>query len=655
MVRIESLLSGRLFLRPQLVEDRLYFISNLSGRLSLYAMDLGGSVPEPLLPPDIALQNPHLLDGESFCVLPRLGKILVMIDHDGDENYQPCLIPLAGGYPEPAFGEQLADYRVHLFRCDPERSLAYFSAEARHAQMLAAFRGDLRTCALELLGQSPWGCYVAGVSGDHSHVILIDIFLTGDHVVYLWKKGTGPEGRKLLYGTPREQRSPGQAVTLNAINHCHFTPRHRGLLFTTALFSDAFGLGYFRLNHPEAVKPVTVTGAALVAVAGAAPVTVAGAALGDAAGELVGLKHVDGPRYLVEYNRDGCSWLYEGIFDESTLTMKLGAVVCGQGQLTSGVLESVHFDRASSRYALAFSSATSPTQLYVVSGARRKTVKAQTRERVLGIPAGLLSPGEPAPFTTFDGLRVSARLYLPASALGFQGPRPLVYYVHGGPQSQERPDFAWFSMPLIQFLTLNGFAVFVPNVRGSEGYGLSFVKKVDRDWGGGDRLDHVHALKVLAADPRLDVKRAGVVGRSYGGYMSLMLAARHPELWSAAVDMFGPYDLLSFSERIPESWKPYFRDSIGDPADEKDRAFLAERSPRTYIHQIACPLLVIQGHNDPRVIEQESRDVVDHLRALGKPAEILVFENEGHDVLKFENRVRCYNAITEFFRQNLRP
>ena len=83
-----------------------------------------------------------------------------------------------------------------------------------------------------------------------------------------------------------------------------------------------------------------------------------------------------------------------------------------------------------------------------------------------------------------------------APTLGFSGPRPLVYYIHGGPQSQERPDFAWFSMPLIQFLTLNGLAVFVPNVRGSAGYGLRYMKRVDRDWGGADRLDHVKPFHV---------------------------------------------------------------------------------------------------------------------------------------------------------------
>jgi dipeptidyl aminopeptidase/acylaminoacyl peptidase len=158
---------------------------------------------------------------------------------------------------------------------------------------------------------------------------------------------------------------------------------------------------------------------------------------------------------------------------------------------------------------------------------------------------------------------------------------------------------------------------------------------------------------ILPKDKRLDAGRAGVVGRSYGGYMTLTLAGRHPELWSAAVDMFGPYDLLTFMDRIPETWKPYFAIAVGDPA--KDRDFLVERSPRTYIENIACPLLVIQGRNDPRVIERESRDVAEQLRARGKEVEYLVFDNEGHDVLKYENRVRCYNAITDFFKKYLKP
>src|SRR3954468_15940995 len=129
MYRIESLLSARLFLTPQLVGDRIFFLSNLSGHISLYVMDAGGSVPEPLLPGHIALQNPELIGGYVFYVFPKLGKILVMIDKDGDENYQPMVIPMTGGIPEPAFGDFFANYRVHFLDRDVENNIVYLEAE----------------------------------------------------------------------------------------------------------------------------------------------------------------------------------------------------------------------------------------------------------------------------------------------------------------------------------------------------------------------------------------------------------------------------------------------------------------------------------------------------------------------------------------------
>jgi dipeptidyl aminopeptidase/acylaminoacyl peptidase len=149
------------------------------------------------------------------------------------------------------------------------------------------------------------------------------------------------------------------------------------------------------------------------------------------------------------------------------------------------------------------------------------------------------------------------------------------------------------------------------------------------------------------------MSRAGVMGRSYGGYMTLTLAGRHPELWRAAVDMFGPYNLFTFLERIPEAWKTYFYLALGHP--EQDRDWLIERSPSTYLGNLACPMLVIQGRNDPRVRAGESQDVVESLRAQGKQIEFLLFENEGHDVTRLENKVRCYDEIVRFFAEHLRP
>jgi pimeloyl-ACP methyl ester carboxylesterase len=629
--RIESLLSARLFVEPQLADDRITFVSNLSGHLSLYAMDASGGVPEPLLPPQIALQNPELVGGELFHVLPGLGQILVMIDSDGDENYIPNLIPIDGGFPEPLTDEVFASGRAHLIDADDDAQVAFFTVESREESMITAVRVQLPTRAAETLWQSTYGPFVVAWTPDHSRVVLADGYTTGDVVLY---EIDDSGARTMLFGTPIEERHPGQDYPLTGFRDGEVTTTGAGVLLTTTLFDDTGSLAYLDLAKPGELEPVTLDGLAH-----------------DGAGELEGLERLEGDRFRLTYNIDGCSWAYAGAFDEVARSFSVERVLVGEDELAGGVLHGLHYDAGSGRFAASFCTATSPTQLHVLpaDSAQSSTL---TRERPLGLAPELLSAGEDASFESHDGLRISARLYLPSPELGYDGPRPLVYYVHGGPQSQERPNFAWFSMPLIQILTLEGFAVFVPNVRGSSGYGLDYTKRVDRDWGGLDRLDHVHAMtEVLPRDERVDLARAGVVGRSYGGYMSLTLAARHPELWRAAVDMFGPYDLFTFMDRLPETWKPLFALSVGDP--EKDRDFLVERSPKTHIADISCPLLVIQGQNDPRVVERESRDVVEQLRELGRDVDYLVFEDEGHDVLKLANRVHCYDTIVGFFSRHL--
>jgi pimeloyl-ACP methyl ester carboxylesterase len=629
--RIESLLSARLFVEPQLADDRITFVSNLSGHLSLYAMDASGGVPEPLLPPQVALQNPELVGGDLFHVLPGLGLILVMIDSDGDENYVPHVIPLDGGFPEPLAEEAFAAGRSHLVHVDDDTEIAYFAVESREEASTTAMRVHLPTRATEALWQSPYGGFVGAWTPDHSRVVLVDGYTMGDIVLYEIDD-TG--SRRMLHGTPIEERDPEEHYPLTGFRSAYGTSSGAGVLLTTTLHADTGSLAFLDLSRPGEIEPVAIEGLAHEGI-----------------GELEAIAHLEGDRYTLTYNIDGCSWVYAGAFDEAARSFAVERVLVGQGELEGGVLHGVHYDAGSGRFVASFCTATSPTQLHVLP-AEDAPPAALTRERALGLAPELLAAGEDAAFESHDGLRVSARLYLPSPELGYEGARPLVYYVHGGPQSQERPNFAWFSMPLIQILTLEGFAVFVPNVRGSTGYGLDYSKRVDRDWGGLDRLDHVHAMtEVLPRDERVDTSRAGVVGRSYGGYMTLTLAARHPELWRGAVDMFGPYDLLTFMERLPETWKPYFALAVGDP--EKDGDFLTDRSPKTHIADISCPLLVIQGQNDPRVVERESRDVVEQLRGLGRDVDYLVFEDEGHDVLKLANRVRCYDTIVGFFSEHL--
>jgi len=633
MARIEALLAARSFLSPQRVGDRLFFISNLGGSFSLYAMDLGGSVPEPLLPASIALQSPYQMGSASlFGVFPALGKILVMIDSDGNETYQPMMVPIDGGFPAPAFGDRFAGKQVFAEGINRKQAtMSLFIVDREQGQITACF-ANLASGEIIELGSGVQGPYYKVFNHSGTLALTDDVYGMGDNIVRLQEIGS-PE-RRVVWGTPPEERAADAAVENQGIFTAEFIDDGHALVLTM-IFADTYGLAVLALDGSQSLEPVTVVGARHAG-----------------AGELDGFQQIAPGRYAVSYNIDGCAWHYEGAFDLAARVMTLEHVLCGQGELSNGVLQSLHYDRDSDSYALAFSTATAPTQLYTIEGADRGTLRRHTRERILGLPAGHLAAGEDASFVSHDGLRVSARLYLPAPGLGFDGPRPLVYYIHGGPQGQERPDFAWFSMPLIQFLTLSGFAVFVPNVRGSTGYGFDYMNKVTHDWGGQDRLDHVHAMtKVLPLDPRLDVGRAGVIGRSYGGFMTLTLAARHPELWGAAIDMFGPYDLFTFSDRVPETWKPYMTQMVGDPVTERD--FLTERSPRTYIGDLRCPLLVIQGANDPRVVERDSARLVDELRERGKQIEYLLFADEGHDVLKLPNKIRCYAESAAFFKQHL--
>jgi fermentation-respiration switch protein FrsA (DUF1100 family) len=566
-----------------------------------------------------------------------------MIDNNGDENYQPCFVPLDGGIPEPIFKDKYQGEQMLCMDVDVKQNITYFRRDDRKTPDVECLQVNLEKLAIKSLGKSIYGNNFMAANKDHSHVITADSYTAFDDVLFHWRND-GNE-RQLLFGTPIEKRASSQPVKLTGFNTASFVDGDSGIVIKTTLFSDAGGLAYLSLENPSEPTEVTISGLKHTGQ-----------------GELIGARHVDGDEFLLEYNIDGCSWLYQAqLHRKRTLNMEVKNVICGLPPVANGVLQGYEFEldgrRQKSRpeHAFSFTKATTPSQLYLfnsdASQKREKQLRVLSNERILGIDRKYLSEGEDASYTTSDGLRVSARLYMPSTDLGFGGPRPLVLYVHGGPQSQERPDFTWFSMPLIQFLTLNGFAVFVPNVRGSTGYGMNYMKMVDRDWGGKDRLDQVEGLKTLEKDPRIDSSRRAVVGRSYGGYMTLTLVSRHPELWKAGCDMFGPYDLIGFLDSLPETWKTQFYLTLGRP--DKDNDFLLERSPKTYFDDISCPMLIIQGKNDPRVVKAETDKVVEKLRARNLEVEYLAFEDEGHDVLKFKNRVTCYTKINDFFHKHL--
>ena len=245
-------------------------------------------------------------------------------------------------------------------------------------------------------------------------------------------------------------------------------------------------------------------------------------------------------------------------------------------------------------------------------------------------------------YPSYDGLAIEALLFKPHEDVnnGY-----VIHWPHGGPQAAERNNFR----SLFQFLVNRGYSIFAPNFRGSTGYGLKFTKLVEGDWGDGPRLDNIAGLDYLYANGLADKDKTLLLGGSYGGYMALLLHGRHSEYYKAVVDLFGPSDLFSFIESVPNHWKPTMAQWVGDPVKDRDK--LVAFSPITYLEGMTKPMLIIQGANDPRVVKQESDQIVEALQQKGFKVEYLVLDDEGHGFSKKENEIKVYSKVLEFFDQ----
>ncbi|WP_078380600.1 S9 family peptidase [Sutcliffiella halmapala] len=270
--------------------------------------------------------------------------------------------------------------------------------------------------------------------------------------------------------------------------------------------------------------------------------------------------------------------------------------------------------------------------------------EALTNNRVPAVEDENLSDPEVLTYPSFDGLEIEA-LFFKAKEEVTNG--HVILWPHGGPQSSERKFFRSY----FQFLVNRGYSIFAPNFRGSSNYGLNYMKMVEGDWGHGPRLDNITGLEWLIENGYADRDKIFLMGGSYGGYMALLLHGRHPEYFKAVIDIFGVSNLFSFIESVPEHWKPIMKQWVGDPVEDKDR--LIVDSPTTYLDTMTKPMLIIQGANDPRVVKQESDQIVEALKEKGREVEYLVLDDEGHGFSKKENEIKVFQAILTFLDARL--
>ena len=281
----------------------------------------------------------------------------------------------------------------------------------------------------------------------------------------------------------------------------------------------------------------------------------------------------------------------------------------------------------------------------LVNGTSRQLTHALNPE----IDPAHLVRGEVVRYRSFDGLEIPSILYRPHGATA-QHPVPAMVWVHGGPGGQSRTGYR----AVIQHLVNHGYAVLAANNRGSSGYGKTFFHLDDRRHGEEDLDDIVHARTYLASLDWIDGTRVGIIGRSYGGFMVAAALAFEPHAFDVGIDIFGVTNWVRTLQSIPPWWASFreaLYDEMGDPATDAERH--RRISPLFHAHHIARPLLVVQGANDPRVLQVESDELVAAVRANGVPVEYLVFPDEGHGFRRRDNRIAASEAYVRFLDRYL--
>ena len=252
-----------------------------------------------------------------------------------------------------------------------------------------------------------------------------------------------------------------------------------------------------------------------------------------------------------------------------------------------------------------------------------------------------------------DGLNLVSYLTLPRGSEHADDPQrpatpmPMILLVHGGPWARD----AWGYNPWHQWLANRGYAVLSVNFRSSTGLGKDFINAGNREWGAKMHDDLLDAVAWTTQQGIADPARIAIMGGSYGGYATLVGLTFTPETFACGVDIVGPSNIVTLLESIPAYWQPQielFAKRVGDHRTEDGRAFLAERSPLSYVDRIQRPLLIGQGANDPRVKQAESDQIVQAMQAKGIPVTYALYPDEGHGFARPENNM-SFNAITEAF------
>ncbi|MEH6617919.1 alpha/beta fold hydrolase [Maribacter arcticus] len=569
--------------------SKLLVSSNRSGIYNMYTLAINGGDLEPVTKSDSASVF-------AISYFPKDERMLFRMDGNGDEIYHIYLRNLDGSHTDltPTKGARAT------FHSWAEDNKSFFlTSNKRDSKYMDLYQMDFLSYSPKLIYKNDEGYDIGNLSKDQKYLSLTKSLNTNDSDLYLYDFSNK---KKVKINTEQSANSSQD-----------FSSNGEALYYTTDVGNEFSYLMKYTIDDGAREKVM------------------------ERDWDILGSYFTKNGTYLVTY-----------INEDAKNTIEVMDVATGKNidlpSFDAMAITNVDFSNDEKWMRFYAGGSQTPSNLYIYN---LETKEQKQLIDVLNpeIKADDLVSAEVIRYKSFDGIEIPAIYYKPHQASA-SNKVPALVWVHGGPGGQSRQNFSSF----IQYLTNHGYAVLAVNNRGSSGYGKTFYKMDDLNHGDKDLKDCVEGKNWLASQPEIAADKIGIIGGSYGGYMTMAALSYTPEEFAVGVNLFGVTNWVRTLKSIPPWWES-FKDALylelGDPYSA-DSVRLKEISPLFHTDKVTKPLIVLQGSQDPRVLQVESDEIVAGIKKNGVPVEYVLFEDEGHGFLKKENQIEAYSRVLEF-------
>ncbi len=570
-------------------KSNLLISSNRTGIYNMYTVPTAGGAYTPITASD---------SSSIFAVsyFPNDDRMLYRADGNGDEIYHLYLRDTDGSTKELTPDEGA---RAGFYGWSHDEKNFYYGSNKRNPQYMDVYLMDIATFESTIIYQNDEGLNVSGISNDKNTLSLSKTINTNDSDLFLYSIAD----KKMTKINENLSRNSSE----------DFSTDGKVFYYTTDDGSEFSYLMKYNIASGSKEKVL------------------------EKSWDISGSYFTNNGKYMVTYINEDAKNVIEVKDMASGNNIELP-------DFKDRSITNVGFSRDESMVRMYVGGSNAPSDLFTYN-LDSKEQKQITNVLNDDIDISHLVSAKVIRYNSFDGVEIPAIYYLPHQA-SVENKVPALVWVHGGPGGQSRQNFN----SLVQYMVNHGYAVLAVNNRGSSGYGKTFFQMDDLNHGEKDLQDCVEGKNWLVSQAEIDPDKIGILGGSYGGYMTMAALTYTPEEFAVGVNLFGVTNWMRTLKNIPpwwESFKEALYKEMGNP-HSADSVRLKRISPLFHTDKVTKPLIVLQGAKDPRVLQVESDEIVAGVKANGVPVEYVLFEDEGHGFVKKENQIKAYSSILKF-------